>query len=47
MITFDNMDIKIYGTQHDPLFLVNDIVCGLLGMDRPSDNRFFKDHKQD
>ncbi len=38
MITFDNMDIKIYGTQHDPLFLVNDIVCGLLGNNKINDN---------
>jgi hypothetical protein len=43
---FQNTEFKIYGTKDEPLFLVNDIICDLLGMDRPTDNRFFRDSRE-
>jgi prophage antirepressor-like protein len=41
---FHNQQFKIYGTAEEPLFLVNDIVCGLLGARDITNNQFFNDH---
>jgi prophage antirepressor-like protein len=39
--------IPVYGNHRDPLFLVNDVICDILGMSEPKDNRFFRDNRQD
>ena len=40
------IDLWVYGTKEEPLFLVNDIICGIIGMNRPSDNQFFRDNRE-
>lgn len=44
---FNSAEFNVYGTNEEPLFLVNDVVCGLLGMDRPLSNHFFRDNRVD
>lgn len=42
---FQGLQFKIYGNYYSPLFLVNDIVCGLLGMRDIANNQFFRDNR--
>ena len=42
---FQEREFKVYGTNENPLFLVNDIVCELLGLDKINSDRFFRDNK--
>lgn len=37
----------MYGSNENPLFLVNDIICELLGMEKINRDRFFRDNKED
>lgn len=46
-VQFGDLGVSVYGTQRDPLFLVNDIVCGLLESKNIGDNRFYRDYKDD
>ena len=38
---FQGREFKVYGTNENPLFLVNDIVCGLLGLEKINKDWFF------
>jgi hypothetical protein len=43
---FSETEFQIYGTHDEPLFLVSDIVCKLLGMEEINRDRFFRDNKE-
>lgn len=43
---FSETEFNIYGTHDEPLFLVNDIVCKLLGMDKINRDWFFRENKE-
>ena len=45
-LLFQEREFKVYGTNENPLFLVNDIVCGLLEMGQTTDNQFFRDNRE-
>ena len=45
-LMFSGKQFKVYGTNEEPLFLVNDIVCVLLNARDIYDNQFFRDSKQ-
>ena len=44
---FNSTEFKVYGTHEEPLFLVNDVACGLLGARDITADRFFADYKSD
>jgi len=43
---FNEKPFEIYGTEDEPLFLVNDIICGILGFEKISWNNFFIENKE-
>ncbi len=44
---FNSNEFNVYGSHEEPLFLVNDVICKLLGMKNICDNNFFRDKRED
>ena len=43
---FSETEFQIYGTYDEPLFLVNDIVCKVLGLVKINGDWFFRENKE-